>query len=74
MEHQCSCQRSIGYYMEAILCLAPFGKKPLSLKLTGVTNDDTDPSVSAGRQFAPFCVFQFLLVYGKCFCFVLDLC
>ncbi|XP_065069286.1 RNA 3'-terminal phosphate cyclase-like protein [Rhopilema esculentum] len=45
VEHQCSCQRSIGYYMEAVLCLAPFCKKPLSLKLTGVTNDDKDPSV-----------------------------
>ena len=46
IEHQCSCQRSIGYYLEGIICLAPFCKKPISLKLTGVTNDDTDPSVS----------------------------
>eukprot|EP00112_Aurelia_sp_Birch-Aquarium-sp1_P009209 Seg2037.5 transcript_id=Seg2037.5/GoldUCD/mRNA.D3Y31 product="RNA 3'-terminal phosphate cyclase-like protein" protein_id=Seg2037.5/GoldUCD/D3Y31 len=45
VEHDCSCQRSIGYYLEAIIWLAPFCKKPLRLKLTGVTNDNTDPSV-----------------------------
>ena len=52
IEHQCSCQRSIGYYLEGVICLAPFCKKPVILKLTGVTNDDADPSVSVYLFYA----------------------
>jgi len=44
-EHECNLQRSIGYYLESILCLAPFCKAPLDITLKGVTNDRTDPSV-----------------------------
>lgn len=46
MEHECNTQRSVGYYLEALLMLAPFMKKPLKAVLKGVTNDPTDPSVS----------------------------
>eukprot|EP00794_Sanderia_malayensis_P008069 gene8069-8932_t len=45
VEHDCSCQRSIGYYLEAVILLAPFCKKPLNLTLRGITNDQNDPSV-----------------------------
>lgn len=45
MEHDCSPQRSIGYYLEALLLLAPFMKSPLKATLRGVTNDPTDPTV-----------------------------
>ncbi|XP_072023641.1 RNA 3'-terminal phosphate cyclase-like protein [Amphiura filiformis] len=45
IEHECHVQRSIGYYLEALVCLAPFGKKPMKAVLRGVTNDQTDPSV-----------------------------
>ncbi|KPP72002.1 RNA 3'-terminal phosphate cyclase-like protein-like [Scleropages formosus] len=46
VEHECNPQRSIGYYLEALLMLAPFMKKPLRAVLRGVTNDQKDPSVS----------------------------
>lgn len=45
IEHDCNVQRSIGYYLEALLMLAPFMKNPLKAVLKGVTNDPTDPSV-----------------------------
>ncbi|XP_053474008.1 RNA 3'-terminal phosphate cyclase-like protein [Ictalurus furcatus] len=45
VEHECNIQRSIGYYLEALIMLAPFMKNPLKAVLKGVTNDPTDPSV-----------------------------
>lgn len=47
VEHDCSLHRSVGYYLEALIMLAPFMKNPLRAVLKGVTNDPTDPSVSA---------------------------
>ncbi|ESO92599.1 hypothetical protein LOTGIDRAFT_216688 [Lottia gigantea] len=48
-EHDCNPQRSIGYFLEAIISLAPFTKKPITAKLRGVTNDKIDPSVDLIR-------------------------
>ena len=45
VEHVCNPQRSIGYYLEAVVLLAPFCKKPIRLNLKGVTNDRYDPTV-----------------------------
>ncbi|ROL53874.1 RNA 3'-terminal phosphate cyclase-like protein [Anabarilius grahami] len=45
VEHECNVQRSVGYYLEALLMLAPFMKTPLRAVLKGVTNNPTDPSV-----------------------------
>ncbi|XP_059213816.1 RNA 3'-terminal phosphate cyclase-like protein [Centropristis striata] len=45
VEHDCSTQRSIGYYLEALLMLAPFMKTSLKATLRGVTNDPNDPTV-----------------------------
>lgn len=45
VEHDCNTQRSIGYYLEALLMLAPFMKSPLRATLRGVTNDPCDPTV-----------------------------
>ncbi|XP_035246546.1 RNA 3'-terminal phosphate cyclase-like protein [Anguilla anguilla] len=47
VEHECNPQRSVGYYLEALLMLAPFMKGPLRAVLKGVTNDQIDPSVDA---------------------------
>jgi len=44
LEHQCSLERGVGYWLEPILCLAPFCKDPLNLSLAGVTNHQLDPS------------------------------
>ncbi|XP_032680421.1 probable RNA 3'-terminal phosphate cyclase-like protein [Odontomachus brunneus] len=45
LEHDCSLQRSIGYYLEGVMILAPFCKKSIDLKLRGITNNSTDLSV-----------------------------
>ncbi|CAH1254611.1 RCL1 [Branchiostoma lanceolatum] len=45
IEHDCNEQRAIGYYLEALICLAPFTKEPLHATLRGVTNDQVDVSV-----------------------------
>lgn len=44
-EHDCSNERSIGYFLEGIIPLAPFCKKPLKVLLSGVTNDKYDITV-----------------------------
>ena len=46
LEHDCSRQRSIGYFLEPLMMLAPFAKKPIHITLRGLTNGPLDPSVS----------------------------
>lgn len=46
LEHDCSKQRAIGYFIEPLVMLAPFMKKPLCITLRGLTNGPEDPSVS----------------------------
>lgn len=43
----CGLHRSIGYYLEYLILLAMFGKNSLSVKLTGITNDNHDNSVDS---------------------------
>jgi len=45
VEHDCSTERGVGYYLEPLMALAPFCKNPLHVTLTGVTNNQMDPSV-----------------------------
>ncbi|KAM9329717.1 RNA 3'-terminal phosphate cyclase-like protein [Gastrophryne carolinensis] len=52
LEHECSLQRSIGYYLESLICLAPFMKHPLKISLRGITNDQVDPSVDTLKATA----------------------
>eukprot|EP00039_Didymoeca_costata_P002120 m.57649 g.57649 ORF g.57649 m.57649 type:complete len:363 (-) comp11122_c1_seq3:162-1250(-) len=47
--HDCALSRAIGYYLEAVISLAPFAKKPVHLILRGVTNLEIDPSVDIIR-------------------------
>ncbi|KAF7990466.1 hypothetical protein HCN44_000271 [Aphidius gifuensis] len=35
LEHDCSLQRGIGYFLEAVMILAPFCKLPMDIKLRG---------------------------------------
>lgn len=44
MEHDCSLERGVGYFLEALLCLGPFCKNPLDATLRGVTNNRLDAS------------------------------
>ncbi|XP_032394935.1 RNA 3'-terminal phosphate cyclase-like protein [Etheostoma spectabile] len=52
VEHDCNLQRSVGYYLEALLMLAPFMKTSLKATLRGVTNDPTDPTVDMLKSTA----------------------
>lgn len=47
----CPLSRGVGYFVEPLLLLAPFGKKPLTVTLNGITSpvDDLDISVDAIR-------------------------
>ena len=54
--------RSIGYFLEPILAIAPFCKKPLALTLRGVTNDRTDPSIDLIRLSSLPVLKRFLIV------------
>ncbi|KAI4470611.1 rna 3' terminal phosphate cyclase [Holotrichia oblita] len=45
VDHECSLQRSIGYYLEVLVALGIFCKIPLKATLRGVSNNLIDPSV-----------------------------
>ncbi|KAG6814502.1 hypothetical protein H0H92_000027 [Tricholoma furcatifolium] len=45
LTHDCPLSRSIGYYLEPIIMLAPFCKTPLQLTLRGITTDENDLSI-----------------------------
>ncbi|EMD38305.1 hypothetical protein CERSUDRAFT_93837 [Gelatoporia subvermispora B] len=47
--HECPLSRSIGYFLEPVIMLAPFAKKPLHLTLRGITTDDRDLSADLFR-------------------------
>ncbi|KAF6763869.1 18S rRNA biogenesis protein [Ephemerocybe angulata] len=44
--HECPLSRSVGYFMEPIIMLAPFAKKAVNLTLKGITTDEHDLSVT----------------------------
>jgi len=50
--HDCHLYRSISYYLEVVLALSPFCKRPLQATLNGVTNDQIDPSVDTLKASA----------------------
>ena len=49
ISHDCGSSRGIGYFLEVVLCLCLFAKKPLDLTLTGITNDEAETSVDTFR-------------------------
>ncbi|XP_073998338.1 probable RNA 3'-terminal phosphate cyclase-like protein [Rhodnius prolixus] len=62
VEHECCKHRAIGYYLEVIMALAPFCKKPLSVVLRGVTNNQIDPSVDAFKNGGLNVLKQFIVI------------
>lgn len=50
--HNCDVQRSISYYLEVLLSVAPFCKRPIQATLDGITNDKIDPHVDALKASA----------------------
>ncbi|CAG9763370.1 unnamed protein product [Ceutorhynchus assimilis] len=49
-EHECSCQRGIGYYLESLFMLGFFCKQPIKATLKGVTCNNIDPSVDCFKS------------------------
>ncbi|KAH9945930.1 18S rRNA biogenesis protein [Epithele typhae] len=49
INHDCPLSRSVGYFLEPIIMLAPFSKKPFNVTLRGVTTDENDLSVDIIR-------------------------
>ncbi|KAH0459716.1 hypothetical protein IEQ34_012530 [Dendrobium chrysotoxum] len=47
--HDCGLSRSVGYFLEPLIVLGLFGKRALSIRLKGITNDSKDPSVDTFR-------------------------
>ncbi|KAG5367342.1 RNA 3'-terminal phosphate cyclase-like protein [Yarrowia sp. C11] len=47
--HNCPLSRGVGYFIEPLLLLAPFGKKALTATLRGITSHSLDPSPDAIR-------------------------
>eukprot|EP01128_Nolandella_sp_AFSM9_P001552 TRINITY_DN1174_c0_g1_i1.p1 TRINITY_DN1174_c0_g1~~TRINITY_DN1174_c0_g1_i1.p1 ORF type:complete len:412 (-),score=80.35 TRINITY_DN1174_c0_g1_i1:221-1300(-) len=66
VKHECSTERGIGYYLEGLLPLAPFGKDPLYVTLSGITNhnDKLDISVDAFRTVVVPTLTKFGLAEG----------
>jgi RNA 3'-terminal phosphate cyclase-like protein len=49
LTHDCGTGRGLGYYLEALCAIGIFGKKPMEITLTGLTNDDEEVSVDTFR-------------------------
>ncbi|XP_066994846.2 RNA 3'-terminal phosphate cyclase-like protein [Anabrus simplex] len=62
IEHECCKLRGIGYYLEVLIALGPFCKKPLQATLKGVTNSQGDSSVDVIQYGAMPMLKKFLLV------------
>jgi len=52
LQHDCPTSRSIGYFLEPIVRLAPFAKKSMHLTLKGITTDEHDLSVRSNCRSA----------------------
>ncbi len=53
VSHDCPLSRSVGYFLEPLLLITPFAKKPSEVTLRGITSDDNDLSVR--RQIPWIC-------------------
>jgi hypothetical protein len=50
--HECPLSRSVGYFLDPVIMLAPFSKRPVQLTIRGITTDEHDLSVSNQYEFA----------------------
>lgn len=62
VEHDCSLQRGIGYYLEPLMSLGAFCKSPLNVILRGVTNNQIDPTPDLLKQSCLPILKRFFLV------------
>lgn len=47
---ECGLQRSITYFLEPLICMAPFSKLAFKLTLTGLTCDPIDATIDTLRM------------------------
>ena len=66
LEHECSKQRGIGYFLEPLMMLAPFTKLPLKITLRGVTCGPHDPLVTSVHDNIDFQRIEEDLSYAMC--------
>lgn len=62
VEHDCSLERGIGYYLEPLMSLGAFCKSPLNVTLRGVTNNQQDPTPDLLKQSSLPILKRFFLV------------
>ena len=62
VEHDCSPERGVGYYLEMLMSLGAFCKNPLNVTLRGVTNNALDPSPDLLKQASLPVLKRFFLV------------
>ena len=62
VEHDCSLERGIGYYLELMMMLAAFCKHPMKVTLRGVTHNQLDPSPDLLKHSALPVLKKFFLV------------
>lgn len=62
-DHECCVQRAIGYYLEVLLSVGPFCKKPLHCTLKGVTNNKVIKILFANYVF--FYIFALKVTFFK---------
>eukprot|EP00457_Paulinella_chromatophora_P008402 gb/GEZN01008435.1/.p1 GENE.gb/GEZN01008435.1/~~gb/GEZN01008435.1/.p1 ORF type:complete len:445 (+),score=29.72 gb/GEZN01008435.1/:65-1336(+) len=60
LDHDCPVSRSVGYFLEPLVFIAPFCKVPITLTLRGITNENQDTSVDILRT----CTFPLLRKFG----------
>jgi RNA 3'-terminal phosphate cyclase-like protein len=60
IDHNCGLDRSIAYYIEVLLMLSPFCKRPIEATLEGITNDQIDASVDAIKHSSLSVIKRFL--------------
>ncbi|XP_015782470.1 RNA 3'-terminal phosphate cyclase-like protein [Tetranychus urticae] len=65
IEHDCGLQKSISYFLQPLIILAPFCKVPIEATLTGITNDQLDVSIDALRQSTIPLVSKLISVWEK---------
>jgi len=62
VEHDCSLDRGIGYFLEPLMSLGAFCKSPLNVTLRGVTNNQIDPTPDLLKQSSLPILKRFFLV------------
>lgn len=64
IEHSCVLSKSITYFLEGIIYLAPFCKFSLNIRLFGVTNNCTDVSIDAFKHASLPVIGKFMFTEG----------